>query len=144
MCNYSRLYGQDSEPWLKTIKGCHKRAAERILAGCLRNGGLYVKLGQGLASMNHILPAEYTETLVVLQDKALPHKSDEVSGPSDRCILLGVVKISLKNIQDEVMSMFSNTPITFIFAPVVEILRQLFIAFSKFKYVYFHFHAISS
>ena len=96
MCNYSRLYGQDSEPWLKTIKGCHKRAAERILAGCLRNGGLYVKLGQGLASMNHILPAEYTETLVVLQDKALPHKSDEVSGPSDRCILLGVVKISLK------------------------------------------------
>lgn len=31
----------------------------------LQNGGLYVKLGQGLVSMNHILPKEYLETLKV-------------------------------------------------------------------------------
>lgn len=30
-----------------------------------QNGGLYVKLGQGLVSMNHILPKEYLETLKV-------------------------------------------------------------------------------
>ena len=37
--------------------------------GAVDNGGLYVKLGQGLACLNHILPREYTETLQVLQDK---------------------------------------------------------------------------
>ncbi|KAI0217907.1 putative aarF domain-containing protein kinase 5 [Lamellibrachia satsuma] len=68
---------EDSEEWNKLIKVCHKNAAERILAGCLRNGGLYVKLGQGLVSMNHILPNEYIDTLVVLQDKALKHEADE-------------------------------------------------------------------
>ena len=30
-----------------------------------QNGGLYVKRGQGLVSMNHILPKEYLETLKV-------------------------------------------------------------------------------
>ena len=47
------------------MSGCHQRAADRILVGCLKNGGLYVKLGQGLVSMNHILPKEYLTTLKV-------------------------------------------------------------------------------
>jgi len=46
----------------------HQRAADRILDGCLKNGGLYVKLGQGLVSLNHILPKEYLETLKVSTD----------------------------------------------------------------------------
>ena len=47
------------------MSGCHQRAADSILVGCLKNGGLYVKLGQGLVSMNHILPKEYLSTLKV-------------------------------------------------------------------------------
>lgn len=39
------------------------------MVGAIENGGIYVKLGQGLACFNHILPREYTETLPVLQDK---------------------------------------------------------------------------
>ncbi|XP_025114972.1 uncharacterized aarF domain-containing protein kinase 5-like isoform X2 [Pomacea canaliculata] len=69
---------EESEEYEKVIKGCHRRAAERILTGCLKNGGLYIKLGQGLVSMNHILPREYLDVLVVLQDKALTRKTDEV------------------------------------------------------------------
>lgn len=69
---------EDSEEYNELIKPCHKRAAERLLAGCLANGGLYVKLGQGLVSMNHILPREYLETLVVLQDRALPKKPHDI------------------------------------------------------------------
>ncbi|GFN79229.1 AARF domain containing protein kinase [Plakobranchus ocellatus] len=68
----------DSEEYLARIKECHQRAAERILVGCLKNGGLYIKLGQGLVSMNHILPKEYLSTLVVLQDKALSRQPHEV------------------------------------------------------------------
>lgn len=70
---------EDSEEYNELIKPCHKRAAEHLLEGCLANGGLYVKLGQGLVSMNHILPREYLETLVVLQDRALPKKPHDVS-----------------------------------------------------------------
>ena len=41
---------------------------------CRTNQGLYVKAGQYIASLNHLLPIEYTSTLRVLQDKA-PYKS---------------------------------------------------------------------
>ena len=39
------------------------------MLGALANGGLYIKLGQGLGSMNQVLPPEYVDTLKILQDK---------------------------------------------------------------------------
>ncbi|XP_046361231.2 uncharacterized aarF domain-containing protein kinase 5-like isoform X1 [Haliotis rufescens] len=69
---------EDGEEYDRTIKGCHRRAAERMLLGCLQNGGLYIKLGQGLVSLNHILPREYVDVLVALQDKALARGPHEV------------------------------------------------------------------
>ena len=36
----------ESDEYNTAIRGCHRRAAERILEGCLKNGGLYIKLGQ--------------------------------------------------------------------------------------------------
>lgn len=45
----------------------HQRSADRIVQGCLQNGGIYIKLGQGLAAVNHILPKEYTESLSILR-----------------------------------------------------------------------------
>nr|CAI5866331.1 unnamed protein product [Callosobruchus analis] len=56
----------------------HQRAANNILQGCLLNGGSYIKLGQGLVSMSHILPREYISTLKALQDKCLKREKDEV------------------------------------------------------------------
>lgn len=50
-----------------------------MLEGCLLNGGLYIKLGQGVAAINHILPSEYTETLKHLEDRCLERKQDEVN-----------------------------------------------------------------
>ncbi|KAK7115004.1 hypothetical protein V1264_000956 [Littorina saxatilis] len=68
----------ESDEYKVAIKGCHRRAADRILSGCLKNGGLYIKLGQGFVSLNHILPREYVEVLTVLQDRALTSKPHEV------------------------------------------------------------------
>lgn len=68
----------ESEEYHRTIKLCHQRAADGILAGALQNGGLFVKLGQGLAALNHILPAEYVMTLQLLHDKALTRRYHEV------------------------------------------------------------------
>nr|XP_025978285.1 uncharacterized aarF domain-containing protein kinase 5 [Dromaius novaehollandiae] len=57
---------------------CHQRAADRLVRGALRNGGLYIKLGQGLCSFNHLLPPEYVATLRVLEDRALQRGYREV------------------------------------------------------------------
>lgn len=44
--------------------------ANRILWLCKKNGGIYLKTGQYLGSLESMLPKEYTDTLKVLQDKA--------------------------------------------------------------------------
>jgi aarF domain-containing kinase len=67
----------DAAGYEEAMRSVHKRAADRILKTCLRNGGLYIKFGQGVVSMNHILPPEYLDTLKVLQDKCLTRKDDE-------------------------------------------------------------------
>lgn len=56
----------------------HQRAADRILKACLTNGGSYIKLGQGLVSLNHVLPREYIDTLKALQDQCLARGENEV------------------------------------------------------------------
>lgn len=47
---------------------CHQRSADRIVAGALSNGGLYIKMGQGLSTVNQVLPRQYIDTLKSLQD----------------------------------------------------------------------------
>ncbi|KAK5642572.1 hypothetical protein RI129_008739 [Pyrocoelia pectoralis] len=76
---FSQLGLNESAPNYNVMIGrIHQRAADRLLNGCLINGGSYIKLGQGLVCMNHILPPQYTETLKQLQDKCLKRKPDEV------------------------------------------------------------------
>ncbi|XP_047641531.1 uncharacterized aarF domain-containing protein kinase 5 isoform X5 [Phacochoerus africanus] len=60
------------------MSACHQRAADALVAGAISNGGLYVKLGQGLCSFNHLLPPEYIRTLRVLEDRALTRGIQEV------------------------------------------------------------------
>lgn len=71
--------GQNSPKYVEIMSACHQRAADALVAGAIRNGGLYVKLGQGLCSFNHLLPTEYIQTLRVLEDKALTRGFREVS-----------------------------------------------------------------
>ncbi|KAH8379298.1 hypothetical protein KR009_004092, partial [Drosophila setifemur] len=69
--DYLQLDENDVEYEAK-LKALHQKSAERLLETCLRNGGLYIKVGQGFAAINHILPVEYTRTLSQLQDRCLP------------------------------------------------------------------------
>nr|XP_020479521.1 uncharacterized aarF domain-containing protein kinase 5 isoform X3 [Monopterus albus] len=64
--------------YLAEMSACHQRAAEYIVEGAARNGGLYIKLGQGLCSFNHLLPPEYIRTLQILEDQALNRRYKEV------------------------------------------------------------------
>uniref|UniRef100_A0A8C3APB0 AarF domain containing kinase 5 n=1 Tax=Cyclopterus lumpus TaxID=8103 RepID=A0A8C3APB0_CYCLU len=74
------LRGRDesSPSYLAEMSACHQRAAERMVEGALSNGGIYIKLGQGLCSFNHLLPPEYIRTLQILEDKALNRRYKEV------------------------------------------------------------------
>uniref|UniRef100_A0A1B0CW01 ABC1 atypical kinase-like domain-containing protein n=1 Tax=Lutzomyia longipalpis TaxID=7200 RepID=A0A1B0CW01_LUTLO len=69
---------EGTEAYSAKKKEVHLRCANRMLKGCLANGGLYIKVGQGFATVNHILPPEYTETLQKLHNECLTRKKDEV------------------------------------------------------------------
>ncbi|XP_016040659.2 uncharacterized aarF domain-containing protein kinase 5 isoform X2 [Erinaceus europaeus] len=79
-CRHIVLGGveENSPEYSEVMSACHQRAADALLMGAIRNGGLYVKLGQGLCSFNHLLPPEYIRTLRVLEDKALIRGFQEV------------------------------------------------------------------
>ncbi|KAI1395057.1 ABC1-domain-containing protein [Hypoxylon fuscum] len=51
------------------LKECHKRCAERTLKVLEKNGGIFIKLGQHLSAMTYLLPREWTDTFIPLQDK---------------------------------------------------------------------------
>lgn len=51
------------------LKACHKRCAERTLVVLEKNGSIFVKLGQHLSSMNYLLPTEWCNTFIPLQDQ---------------------------------------------------------------------------
>ncbi|XP_008068174.1 uncharacterized aarF domain-containing protein kinase 5 [Carlito syrichta] len=69
---------ENSPGYVEVMSACHQRAADALVAGAISNGGLYVKLGQGLCSFNHLLPPEYIRTLRVLEDRALTRGLKEV------------------------------------------------------------------
>uniref|UniRef100_A0A8C5MSY0 AarF domain containing kinase 5 n=1 Tax=Leptobrachium leishanense TaxID=445787 RepID=A0A8C5MSY0_9ANUR len=70
---------ENSPRYGAAMSRCHQRAADRLVEGAVQNGGLYIKLGQGLCAFNHLLPPEYTKTLRVLEDQALRRRANEVN-----------------------------------------------------------------
>ncbi|KAL4629933.1 putative aarF domain-containing protein kinase 5 isoform X1 [Arapaima gigas] len=73
-----RSMDEDSPAFKDCMSACHQRAADSIVNGAVQNGGIYIKLGQGLCSFNHLLPPEYIRTLQVLEDMALNRRYKEV------------------------------------------------------------------
>lgn len=45
------------------IAACHDRGAQRLLQLCFSNGGIYIKLGQHIAMLDHLLPEVYVTTM---------------------------------------------------------------------------------
>lgn len=71
-CSYRVTLKQeldDPDEETRLLKACHKRCAERTLKVLEKNGSIFIKLGQHLSSMGYLLPTEWTETFIPLQDK---------------------------------------------------------------------------
>jgi aarF domain-containing kinase len=62
-----RLAGDARDDALERV---HARVAHRWYELCRRNGGLYIKLGQQIATLSHVLPGEYLAEFAQLQDRA--------------------------------------------------------------------------
>ena len=58
--------------------GWQERTGHRIFHLCDRQGGLYIKGGQHLASLTHVLPARMTAPLKKLEDKCAPRSEESV------------------------------------------------------------------
>ncbi|KAJ3310335.1 putative aarF domain-containing protein kinase 1 [Boothiomyces sp. JEL0838] len=68
-----------SDEYLKMKSECHQRSADRLLKLFRTNGGIYIKLGQHIASLIYLLPREYTQTMTELQDDCPPCTLDQVN-----------------------------------------------------------------
>jgi aarF domain-containing kinase len=58
---------------LKSTKALQKistKVPQFSYLACLKNDGLYVKLGQGVAALDHLLPPPFYKYMHKLQDKA--------------------------------------------------------------------------
>eukprot|EP00210_Caulerpa_lentillifera_P005305 g5068.t2 len=54
---------RDEDERARVIKECHQRGANRLLALAFANGGIYIKLGQHIGQLYHLLPEEYVQTM---------------------------------------------------------------------------------
>jgi aarF domain-containing kinase len=70
---------KDGNEYNEAIKECHTRAGERMVKACILNGGMYVKLGQAISTMNEIMPKELCAKLRSLQSEALRSEGNNVS-----------------------------------------------------------------
>ena len=68
----------NEEAQISLLKACHKRCAERTLRALEKNGSIFIKLGQHLSSLGYLLPLEWTETFVPLQDKCPVSSYDSI------------------------------------------------------------------
>jgi len=71
-------YANSPKEYEEEMKKCHTRSADLVAKTAIKNGGLYIKLGQTLGSINHVLPEEYVEGLKVLLDRASPQRYEQV------------------------------------------------------------------
>eukprot|EP00057_Strongylocentrotus_purpuratus_P034339 XP_794831.3 PREDICTED: uncharacterized aarF domain-containing protein kinase 5 [Strongylocentrotus purpuratus] len=67
-----------SQEYKEAFRACNRRTGDLILKGCLKNGGLYIKLGQYMVTANYILPKEILQKLATLQDRALTREYKEL------------------------------------------------------------------
>lgn len=59
----------NSEDYQKIKSKIHTRSAERLRDVCLDNGGVFIKVGQHIGSLDYLLPPEYVQTMRILYDK---------------------------------------------------------------------------
>jgi len=70
VADYYRVLRRGEDPnYAALLSACHTRCAERALEAMEKNGSIFIKLGQHLSSLNYLLPSEWCDTFIPLQDR---------------------------------------------------------------------------
>ncbi|TDZ26133.1 ABC1 family protein MCP2 [Colletotrichum sidae] len=93
---------ENPERQSKILSDCHQRCADRTLKVLEKNGGIFIKLGQHLSAMNYLLPPEWTNTFIPLQDKCPVSSFESIEG---------MFRTDTGNELWDYFSEFSNEPI---------------------------------
>ncbi|PVU93401.1 hypothetical protein BB559_003299 [Furculomyces boomerangus] len=80
----------------------HRKCAETVRECMLKNGGVYIKFGQHLSAMSYILPVEWTQTMIPLQDKCTKSSMESLNQ---------VFKQDLGEEIDDMFEWFDENPI---------------------------------
>lgn len=74
MADYHALFARHADyttdDYRADRSAVHERSASRMLKLARKQGAVYVKIGQHVASMNHAVPPEYSTRLKLLEDRA--------------------------------------------------------------------------
>lgn len=105
--DYRRLFARhtdyDSDEYRMDRSVVHERCADRLLKLARTQGGVYVKIGQHVASMNHVVPREYSNRLKLLEDRAAHRPFWQIERTIRR--QLGIQALS------QAFSEFDSTPV---------------------------------
>lgn len=86
----------------KALSACHLHCAKITLRALQTNAGVYIKLGQHIGAMTYMLPPEWTETMIPLQDQCPQSTLEEIND---------MFKQDLKVDIDDMFSEFDPKPI---------------------------------
>lgn len=67
---------EDEKSRSEALAQAHLKASKITLKALEKNGGIYIKLGQHISALTYILPPEWTDTMIPLQDQC-PQSSRE-------------------------------------------------------------------
>ncbi|KAM0684418.1 hypothetical protein MDAP_000187 [Mitosporidium daphniae] len=94
-------FSLDQEYW--SLPSIHHRSAMRLLELCQKNGGVFIKLGQHISTLDYLVPSEYCQVLKCLQSRAFQTPIDQVHRVI--CQALNISSI------DAVFSSFDEIPV---------------------------------
>ncbi|RLV95130.1 ABC1 family protein MCP2 [Spathaspora sp. JA1] len=80
----------------------HLKAAQITLRALEKNGGIYIKLGQHITALTYLLPREWTDTMIPLQDQCPRSELHEIDA---------MFKSDLGNSIEELFDEFSVDPV---------------------------------
>lgn len=92
-----QLY-EDLDAWSNQ----HTAAATKLLNMCTKNGGVYIKVGQHIATLRYLVPNEYCDVLKVLHSKAPTSSIEDVRK---------IIKEDLKKPLEELFDEFEEKPL---------------------------------